>query len=121
MFKYINKHGQQVCSGGSVLTPTMFYKVDMPWADAEDKQWAFHTKKISLTVVHRMTGFGFRDIETGFRDEFGEFWLVTGGFDIRTFLPLTLAEAIALVKQRANTCIGRETLYTPNTATTNSP
>lgn len=112
MFRYINRRGKEVWShtlGSDLLTPSMFYEVDMSWSDS-DKQWAFHTKQFSITVVDRMTGYGNgqRDIETGFRDKFRQFWLASGGFDIREYLPMTINDAIAAIKRNANTCVGKE-------------
>ena len=60
-----------------------------------------------LTVLDRMTGFDWgRDIETGFRDSAGKFWLASCHKDIRTHPELTIAEAIEWVKERANNCVG---------------
>jgi hypothetical protein len=44
-------------------------------------QFAFHSNIGSITVLDRMTGFGFRDKETGFRSADGEFWLASGEYD----------------------------------------
>jgi len=64
----------------------------------------------TFTVLDRMTGFGFRDIETGFRDPLNSelFWLVSGGFDIRDYPELTIEEAINKIKKEANTCRPKE-------------
>lgn len=61
-----------------------------------------------LTVLDRLTGYscGIRDVESGYRDAVGTFWLASGGVDIRQYPELTVEEAIALVKRLANTCIG---------------
>lgn len=59
-----------------------------------------------VTVVDRMTGFGWRDIETGFTDPAGKFWLASGQFDIRGYPELPVDDAIELIKQRSNTCRG---------------
>jgi hypothetical protein len=59
-----------------------------------------------ITVLDRMTGFGWRDIETGYRDIEGKFWLASGDFDIRDYPELTITEAIAFIKKNANNCIG---------------
>jgi hypothetical protein len=64
-------------------------------------QWALHTDIGSLTVLDRMTGFGYRDVETAFRDPNGFFWLASGDQDVRFSGAVTLGEAIAWVKQRA--------------------
>jgi len=49
-----------------------------------------------LTVLDRLTGYSgyVRDIETGYRDEKGEFYCASGGFDIRDYPELTIEEAI---------------------------
>jgi hypothetical protein len=70
-----------------------------------DQQFALHTNIGSLTVLDRLTGFGWRDIETGFRDKNGKFWLASGGFDVRQSGCKTIGEAIQWVKDRANTCV----------------
>lgn len=59
-----------------------------------------------FTVLDRMTGFGYRDVETGYTDPDGKFWLATGNFDIREFPELTIEEAIEKTKENANTCLG---------------
>jgi hypothetical protein len=61
-----------------------------------------------ITVLDRLTGFsgGIRDIETGYMNSDGRFWLASGNFDIREFPELTINEAIAKIKDNANTCIG---------------
>ena len=63
-----------------------------------------------LTVYDRMTGFDAvgRDIESGYRNEDNEFWLASGGFDVRTHPDLTIDEAIAWIKENANTSVGKE-------------
>ena len=58
-----------------------------------------------ITVLDRLTGFGWRDIETGYRDKDDLFWLASGGFDIRRSEGINIAEAIDLIKANANTCI----------------
>lgn len=61
-----------------------------------------------ITVLDRLTGYGYniRDIETGYKDPEGRFWLVSGDFDIRAFPGLTAEEAIQKIKENANTCRG---------------
>jgi hypothetical protein len=72
-----------------------------------DISFALHLQVGSITVLDRMTGFSFgRDIETGFRDPYGKFWLASGNFDIRTFEDITVREAIEKIKENANTCQG---------------
>ena len=72
----------------------------------EDAQWAHHAEWGSITILDRMTGFGWRDVETGFRDPYGRFWLASGNFSIRAYPELTVKEAIQKIKENANTCIG---------------
>jgi hypothetical protein len=64
-------------------------------------------EKAKITVLDRMTGWGggIRDVETGYTDEQGKFWLASGNFDIRKKNVKTLQEAIELIKGNANTCI----------------
>lgn len=85
----------------------MFEDVDMSWTDG-DTQIALHTNLGSLTVVDRLTGFGWRDVETGYRGPNGEFWLASGDQDVTRSTVKTLGEAIEWVKERANTCIRKE-------------
>jgi hypothetical protein len=61
-----------------------------------------------ITVLDRLTGYtGYiRDIETGYKDIEGKFWLVAGNFDIRNYPELTIEEAIAKIKKEANLCRG---------------
>jgi len=79
---------------------------EVPMSDHADCQYAKHEQWGSITIVDRLTGFGWRDIETGFRDPDGRFWLASGDFDIRDFPDLLISEAIELIKEKANTCIG---------------
>jgi len=55
-----------------------------------------------FTVMNRMTGFGWRDVETGYHADDGSFWLASGNFDIRKFPDLTIEEAIEKTKHHAN-------------------
>ena len=71
-----------------------------------DRQWALHTNLGSLTVLDRMTGFGWRDTETGYRDPDGKFWLASGMRDVRRSKAVTTQDAIDWVKRYANTCVG---------------
>lgn len=61
-----------------------------------------------ITVLDRVTGWsgGSRDIESGYKDKDGKFWLASCQFDIREQGPITVAEAIAIIKEYANTCTG---------------
>ena len=77
--------------------------------DDGDTCWALHLDIGSITVLNRMTGFSFgRDTETGFRDPYGKFWLVSGNYDIRSFDgDITVREAISMIKDNSNTCRGK--------------
>jgi len=71
-----------------------------------DESVALHTNLGSLTVLDRMTGYGGRDIESGYRDLEGKFWLASGGFDVRWSGASTVQEAIEWVKRNSNICVG---------------
>lgn len=63
----------------------------------------------TITVLVRRTGWGdgsIFDTETGYRSPDGKFWLASGNFDVREYNPATEEEAVALIKSRANTCVG---------------
>jgi hypothetical protein len=66
------------------------------------KKTPYGVKVVRISVLDRMTGFGHRDVETGFRDLNNSFWLVSGDFDIRYFPELTANEAINKIKHEAN-------------------
>jgi len=108
MIKTINEFGTPYYEG--VLPSTRM--IDMEFTHVpetsklfeEDKQIALHTNLGSLTVLDRMTGFGWRDVETGFRDTEGNFWLASGDCDVCLSGVLTIGAAIDWVKERANTC-----------------
>lgn len=57
-----------------------------------------------ITVLDRQTGYshGGRDTETGYRDKDGNFYLVSGMFDIREYPELILEEAINKIKALSN-------------------
>ena len=60
-----------------------------------------------ITVLDRMTGYGngIRDVESGYRNKDGKFWLASGGFDVRSNADFTATQAIEWIKKNANTCI----------------
>lgn len=60
-----------------------------------------------ITVLDRMTGYGngIRDIESGYRNKDGKFWLASGNFDVRRNVDFTVKQAIEWIKKNANTCI----------------
>lgn len=111
MEKTISKSGKPVYAGvllSDKFSNDLFYEVDMSFSDSGDTQWAFHSNLGSITVLDRMTGFGYgvRDIETGFRDMDGKFWLASGGFDVREKNCQTIQDAIDCIKANANNCKG---------------
>ena len=61
-----------------------------------------------ITVVDRMTGFGWRDVETGYLCPSGQFWLACGGVDIRDALQALSSdgEMAEWVIARADNCTG---------------
>lgn len=100
-----NTEGKKVFINAENSTPfsaELFHEVP-PWET--DTQHVLHTNLGSLTVVDRMTGFGWIDTETGYRNKAGNFWLASGGYDVRDSGCKTLGEAIEWVKANANTCI----------------
>ena len=107
MEKYINDHGKECYRGVETNTPFADLEFhEVPDMLEEDSQWALFTNLGSLTVLDRLTGFeGYvRDVETGYRYD-GDFWLATGGVDVRASGAKILGEAIEWVKARANTCL----------------
>jgi hypothetical protein len=65
----------------------------------DNQQLALQPNIGSLTVLNRITGFGFRDTETGFRDKNQNFWLATSCKDVRLSGSKTIGEAIEWVKK----------------------
>lgn len=107
MEKYINEHNKECYKGveaSSSFSGDLFHMPEYQGED--DEQYAFHSELGSLTVLDRMTGFGWRDIETGYRDPKGKFWLASGNYDVRSSGCSTVGAAIEWVKKRANNCIG---------------
>ena len=76
--------------------------------EKEDSLWINKVEGHKFTVIDRLTDLidGVREIESGYRDLDGKFWLASGGFDIRKHLPLNLNKAILLIKDNANACKG---------------
>ena len=104
---YINQYGKQCWFGVTEDTPLSDLVFHMPeFQFKDDVSVALHTNLGSLTVVDRMTGFGWRDTESGYRDLDGKFWLASGGFDVRDSGSGTVGDAIEWVKSNANTCVG---------------
>jgi hypothetical protein len=80
----------------------------------EDVLYSVMIENHRITVLDRMTGFGYRDIETGYcndpskRIDSKNMWIASGNFDIRDFPELSVSEAIAMIKSNANTLVGVE-------------
>jgi len=81
------------------VDPTHFVQRDD--LDETDMAWRILLEDgHQFTVLDRMTGYGYRDVETGYRDADNVFWLAYGFFDIRNFTG-TYAEAIDHLKANA--------------------
>ena len=109
MERYINESNKPAYRGVTAETEfssDLFHKPEYQGIGEDDETFAFHSEMGSLTVVDRMTGFGFRDIEAGYRSPEGKFWLASGGNDVRRSGCKTVGEAIEWVKTRANNCKG---------------
>ncbi len=95
---------------------------EVPMGDLDASQYAHHAPWGSITVLDRMIDFDWRDVETGFRDPDGLFWLASGDFDITEFPDLSISEAIELIKDSANTCNPEKRTSTwPTTTTQEEP
>lgn len=115
MIKHIknNKPHYTEVKGDDLLSKDFFYYPEYQGSIDELEDWnvAFHSNLGSLTVVDRMTGFGNRDVESGYRNCDGEFWLASGGYNVmEEFDGEKVSDAIEFVKRNANTCIGHETI-----------
>ncbi len=107
MEKYINDYGKECYKEVEIsddFDASLFHEVSSRLNG--NYQWALHTNLGTITVLDRETGYGtgIRDVETGYRDLDGNFWLASGGYDIRDMNVKTFGEAIASVKKNANTC-----------------
>jgi hypothetical protein len=62
----------------------------------------------AISVQERLTGYGYWDVETGYASPCGQFWLASGGYDIRRRLREfdSEEEMIQWVIDRANNCTG---------------
>lgn len=86
------------------LDPAVFREVART---GEDVMWGIRLSDGSqITVLDRMTGFGWRDVETGYKAPDGRFWLASGNFDIRTFVGRSYRALIGYIKANSNTCVG---------------
>jgi hypothetical protein len=106
MEKYNNDYGKECFKGVTGDTPLNELEFHTVAQSDDEYQAALHTNLGSLTVVDRMTGFGWRDTETGYRSPEGKFWLASGGYDVRHSGLSTMRDAIEWVKRNANTCVG---------------
>ena len=111
MEKYINQWGKECWKGvelDSPFLPIMFHHVGdhSDYSYDADYQWALHTNLGSITVLDRRTGYGHRDVESGYRDPDNKFWLASGNCNVLESGCTTVGEAIEWVKTNANTCIG---------------
>jgi len=113
MEKYINDFGKECYRGvdeNTRMSDLEFHLVveGMEYSLSEygDTQHVLHTNLGTLTVLDRRTGFGHRDVETGFRSTDGRFWLASGNYDVMDSGSDTISDAIEWVKEHANNCIG---------------
>ena len=103
--KYTNDSGRECYRGVTRDTPFtagMFHNPD--WQPEGGEQWALHTNLGSLTVVDRVTGFGWRDVESGYRNKEGLFWLASGHVNVMYSKAGTVGEAIDYVIAMSNAC-----------------
>jgi hypothetical protein len=111
--KYINDYGKECYQGvdeNDKFSELEFHAVKresgerLVYSEEPDTQFALHTNLGTFTVLDRMTGFGHRDTETGFRAPDGKFWLASGDYDVRHSGASTISDAIEWVKKRARFC-----------------
>ena len=108
MIPKINDYSKWVyeeVSENSPFSTSNFHIVPMPWCN-QATQVALHTNLGSITILERMTGYGWFDVETGYRDPDGKFWLASGMCDVREAGVKTIGEAIEWIKENSNTCRG---------------
>ena len=95
-----------------ILNPDAFESYPIH-SDCGDQAWHLIFPGVGrISILDRETGWGgdgyfpLRDIETGFRDPNGKFWLASCDFDIRREgTGMTYAQAIDHIKAHANNCI----------------
>lgn len=73
----------------------------------DDKNWILWTNLGTFTVLSRMTGFGYREIESSWRDTEDTFWLAIG-YDVRKSGAKTIAEAIQYIKDNTTFSVRAE-------------
>lgn len=85
-----------------------FYRDDRKSIDGDEMFFTYYAG-FRITVLNRMTGFGYRDTETGLKDyrlnPKNDFWLASESFDIRNFSELDVEDAIQKIKENANTVV----------------
>ena len=108
MEQCINEHNKTCWKGVIMDSPFSAELFHYPeWQDDGDPEgfnMAFHSELGSLTMCNRMTGYGWRDVESAYMDNNGNFWLAAGGYDVRHCGAGTVGEAIEWVKKNANVC-----------------
>jgi len=105
MIKYINEVGKECYKGVKPSDLLEDYDFHTPeYCFKDEISLALHTNLGSITTVDRMTGFGWRDIESGFRAPNGDFWLASGNMDVRCSGVETIGEAVVWIKDNSNTC-----------------
>lgn len=63
---------------------------------------AFHFDLGRITVLDRMTGFGYRETETAFTPKSSALFYLAQGFDIREYPEMSLVDAVELIKEKAS-------------------
>lgn len=114
MKQIINDYGKPFhieMDGNEELTKDLFHYPKYQGDGEYRHEWnvAFHSELGSITVLHRMTGYGYReyDTETGYRDQDGNFWLASGGYNAMEECDgMKIIDVIGWVKKNANTCTG---------------
>lgn len=105
--KYLNAWGKECYRGVRESTRLSDLEFHLSDYNNEDSfQRVLHTNLGTLTVLERLTGFGWWDVETGFRDPERKFWLASGECNLLDAGDMTVGEAVEWIKARANTCVG---------------
>lgn len=92
-----------------ILTAEMFTERRIEY-DVPDILYSFNAGHFGrVTVLDRMTGYGYRDTESALRTfngysdaRYGEFYLTSGEFDIRDGLPMRFSLISQMLKETAN-------------------
>lgn len=98
--------GAQAVANTAMLDLDLFEVIDK---DDDNKMKILRLGGVScITILDRLTGWGcgdVRDVETGYKDHDGKFWLASGNFDVTKQGCVTVDNAITLIKANANTCV----------------